>query len=506
MKKLLVLLFGLAFSSFIDSNKSDLVARNLIKQFSEKSDVRIKNYELISEDNNDLIYIYHLEPQGFIIISADSRSFPYLGYSFDNNLSINNIPNNFSFILNNYKKNIKDNINNNTRLNSDIIENEWTNLLQENYNSTNFRNVSPLLDSEWAQSGSWNNGLEFTNSNIPVGCVAVSMSQIMYYWSYPLQGSGFNSYNDDNFGQIEVNFETAYYDYDNMADLYATSASQQLLYHTGASVNMNYDFSGSGAQVHGIYPSAEFALENYFSYSSDIEAVFLEDYTQTEFRNIIKNELDNNRPILYSGYENLEYDGGHAWNVDGYNGNNIHCNWGWGGSSNGYFNLTTMGGFEAYQTALINIIPETLTSPMALFEYEINDNNVNLFDLSDFINDSDITQWIWDFGDGASDTNFNGYANHTYSNSGIYDISLIVKNIYGYYSEPHIETIQIGSALAGDVNDDNILNILDIVMMVNFVLGSQSPTDQQFNSSDMNDDNILNILDIVTLVNTVLNS
>ena len=164
-----------------------------------------------------------------------------------------------------------------------------------------------------------------------------------------------------------------------------------------------------------------------------------------------------------------------------------------------------MGGFEAYQTALINIIPETLTSPMALFEYEINDNNVNLFDLSDFINDSDITQWIWDFGDGASDTNFNGYANHTYSNSGIYDISLIVKNIYGYFSEPHIETIQIGSALSGDVNDDNILNILDIVMMVNFVLGSQSPTGQQFDSSDMNDDNILNILDIVTLVNTVLN-
>ena len=256
MKKILLLLFGLAFSSFVDTAKSDLVARNLIKQFSEKSDIKVGNFEVINENNIDLIYIYHLEPQGFIIISADSRSYPYLGYSFDNNLNINNLPNNFSFILNNYKKSIEDNINNNTRLNNIIIENEWTNLLQENYNSTSFRNVSPLLDSEWAQSGSWNNGLAFTNSNIPVGCVAVSMSQIMYYWSYPLQGSGFNSYNDDNFGQIEVNFETAYYDYDNMADLYATSASQQLLYHAGVSVNMNYDFSGSGAQVHGFSPSA----------------------------------------------------------------------------------------------------------------------------------------------------------------------------------------------------------------------------------------------------------
>ena len=30
---------------------------------------------------------------------------------------------------------------------------------------------------------------------------------------------------------------------------------------------------------------------------------------------------------------------GHAWNVDGYSGDLLHCNWGWGGSSNGYFSI-----------------------------------------------------------------------------------------------------------------------------------------------------------------------
>ena len=61
MKKVLLLLFGLAFSSFVDSNKSELVARNLIKQFSDKSDISIRNFEVITENSNDLIYIYHLE-------------------------------------------------------------------------------------------------------------------------------------------------------------------------------------------------------------------------------------------------------------------------------------------------------------------------------------------------------------------------------------------------------------------------------------------------------------
>ena len=44
--------------------------------------------------------------------------------------------------------------------------------------------------------------------------------------------------------------------------------------------------------------------------------------------------------------------------------------------------------------------------------------------------------------------------------------------MYGYFSDPHIETIQIGSALSGDVNDDNILNILDIVMMAQSILNN----------------------------------
>jgi len=57
-----------------------------------------------------------------------------------------------------------------------------------------------------------------------------------------------------------------------------------------------------------------------------------------------------------------------------------------------------------------------------------------------------------------------------------------------------------GCALEGDLNADGIPNVLDIVLLVNLVLGGNEPGD----CSDVNGDGILNVLDIVLLVNIVL--
>ena len=60
--------------------------------------------------------------------------------------------------------------------------------------------------------------------------------------------------------------------------------------------------------------------------------------------------------------------------------------------------------------------------------------------------------------------------------------------------------------LLGDVNNDTTLNILDIVTLVNFVLGTDQPEECQLEASDLNQDGGLNILDIVQLVNIILNN
>ena len=61
-----------------------------------------------------------------------------------------------------------------------------------------------------------------------------------------------------------------------------------------------------------------------------------------------------------------------------------------------------------------------------------------------------------------------------------------------------------GELISGDVNDDGQLNVLDIVQIVNYVLGNLEFSDSQISSADVNTDGIVNVLDIVTLVNMIL--
>ena len=59
---------------------------------------------------------------------------------------------------------------------------------------------------------------------------------------------------------------------------------------------------------------------------------------------------------------------------------------------------------------------------------------------------------------------------------------------------------------AGDVNEDEALNIQDLITMVNHILGSSLLTDCALESADMNADGAINIQDLITLVNAILGS
>ena len=66
------------------------------------------------------------------------------------------------------------------------------------------------------------------------------------------------------------------------------------------------------------------------------------------------------------------------------------------------------------------------------------------------------------------------------------------------------ELIWNNQGMLGDINIDSDLNILDVVILVNFVLGIQIPANLEFIAADLNSDGILNVLDIVQLINVIL--
>ncbi len=60
--------------------------------------------------------------------------------------------------------------------------------------------------------------------------------------------------------------------------------------------------------------------------------------------------------------------------------------------------------------------------------------------------------------------------------------------------------------VTGDINLDGGLDVLDIILAVNFIIGVSTPSEEQFNLLDINQDGVNDILDIVLMVNTILQS
>ena len=68
--------------------------------------------------------------------------------------------------------------------------------------------------------------------------------------------------------------------------------------------------------------------------------------------------------------------------------------------------------------------------------------------------------------------------------------------------EVNCGSVQCGS---GDVNADGNVDVLDVVQVVNFIVGSGAPDDDQACAADMNEDGNVDVLDVVQMVNMIIN-
>ena len=315
-------------------------------------------------DGSECYYVFSLQPRGFVIVAADERAEPILGYSYDNPFSVDGMPDNVRYWLNHYVQQIKAAVDDGDQPSAEIAE-RWTLLRSgQTMPTRSVTAVSPLIQTTWDQNQYYNqfcpadaNG---PGGHVYAGCVATAMAQIIRYWQWPNQGFNSHSYVHNNYGTLSVDYNAATYNYSNMPNsLNSSSSSTQvaevakLIYHCGVAVDMDYTVGGSSAYF---YPVVS-ALNNYFAFKDNGTYVFKSNYSDTEWSNMLKQELDNARPIFYSG----QGTGGHAFICDGYDNNgNFHFNWGWSGSYNdGYYALDALTpGAHSYsndQEAIIGI-------------------------------------------------------------------------------------------------------------------------------------------------------
>lgn len=227
--------------------------------------------------------------------------------------------------------------------------------------------VGPLLTTTWNQ-GQYYNALCPEDDNGPdghvyTGCVATAMAQIIKYWSDSTPGRGTHSYST-NYGTLTVNYSEASYDYSSMPNELDENSTQaqinavaQLIYHCGVATNMQY----------GAYQSSSFdrdaraGLINFYHFSPNLSYAEKAFFTDTDWNDLMHQEIAANRPVLYSGFGDS---GGHTFVCDGYKADNYyHFNFGWGGFCDGWYLTSAVNpndlNYNSTQTAIVGIVPDS---------------------------------------------------------------------------------------------------------------------------------------------------
>ena len=384
MKKLNILISFLVFFAHFLFGKpvavsdAEKVAQNFIKShvvFQKETRIVYRHEEKqiwTDQSSPVLYYIFQTEPAGFILIAGDDDVFPLLGYSAEGNFDPENIPVNVRKWLEMYKKEISYVITNKIAGN-EAINDEWKKYLSEPADRTVIGlAVEPLVKTKWNQSPFYN---AMCPGGSPTGCTATATAQVMKYWNHPAKGSGFHSYNHTNYGTLSANFGNTTYQWASMPDVVnsTNNAVATLMYHVGVSMDMNYSPQGSNAYVISyngqIENSAEGALKKYFGYKPTLKGIEKKNYTDAHWINLLKTELDQNRPVIYAGFSQTV---GHAFVCDGYDNNQFfHFNWGWGGAYDGYFTLTSLNpgstyNFVSNQQMITGIEPVATTQTYSL--------------------------------------------------------------------------------------------------------------------------------------------
>ena len=77
---------------------------------------------------------------------------------------------------------------------------------------------------------------------------------------------------------------------------------------------------------------------------------------------------------------------------------------------------------------------------------------------------------------------------------------------WGDNTYTQVITLSYNDVMMGDLDGDGIINILDIILEVNIILGIIDPTPQQETAGDLNADGNIDILDVIALVNLILDA
>ncbi|MDO4319050.1 MAG: C10 family peptidase [Bacteroidales bacterium] len=296
---------------------------------------KANKYELkytVKADRLNTVYVVS-DGKGYMVLSADDVATPVLGYADSGSFDPANIPPAMQGWLEQYSEQI-----------AYAAAHGLT--VYGAPSRAGFSNIAPLVSTMWNQDSPYNDLCpKVGNTSTYTGCVATAMAQVINTYKWPVTGKG-SIINNSTGTRVTLDFSTLTFKWDQMINNYAggrgtadqRKAVAELMYACGMAAQMKYGTQASGAN--GINAAA--GLVNYLNYDKGLTYRERSYYEIGTWMDMIYAELSAGHPVYYDG--STVNNEGHAFVIDGYSAADglVHVNWGWGGMSDGYFQITTL--------------------------------------------------------------------------------------------------------------------------------------------------------------------
>ena len=354
MKYLLVLFFSLITFSVQAGNISLQQAEAYAKRFFSQSASPLslnsglqlvwkgENRQSRNKQDSPAFYVFNRgNKNGFIIISGNDATRPVLAYSFDGEFSTYNMPDNVEAWMNALGESVSQK-GEETKSRATERSQEWNNTLKQG-------KVIDLNTPNWDQDSPYNLKCPVIyGTNCYTGCAITATAIVMGFHQWPDKGVGtlpkYTTYeNGFRLGPITLGEE---YHWDKMPDInnnYLDTTDKEqadavstIMYHIGVMAHADYSIVGTGARLHTIAEE----LPHYMKYHPRLKLKERQNYSNEEWSQMLRDEIDARRPVIYEGYDKTS---GHAFVIDGYDeAGYFNVNWGWGGRYNAFFLLDDM--------------------------------------------------------------------------------------------------------------------------------------------------------------------
>lgn len=296
----------------------------------------------------NLYYIFNIKGGGFIIVSGEDQAKPVLGYSDKGRIDVNNLSEPLKIMLDGYKAEIEYVLAHNIKIPQSFRQD----------NSEGTIVVAPMTKSTWGPEDPYNYQCPTLRGiHSRIGCVGVCMAQVCFFWQFPFSCDSLPTYwasrlNDyvpalpaTTFDYTKMLLSYSHWDFETgkvVLDSYTEEQGYEvakLSRYCGQATQMNYSPTGSTPNLAG----GKLIAMKKFGYNAKAKSINRENYEEDAWESLLRADLDQGLPVMYTGYGAAAASVGHAFIIDGYDTEHFyHMNMGWYGVNDGWYQLSAI--------------------------------------------------------------------------------------------------------------------------------------------------------------------